>query len=539
MRRSSHHELVPTPAEEIIEPPMVHIELERSVSASTIQLSKINQAISRSRTNHERRSQSRLSYHKQLEKEMQRALNRRDRDDSDIEDSDGEDQTELTSLSKSPSRADVTLTRQKSILSKNYDTLVEGLPDELLVRIWSYLDPISIGRVAQVCRRFRDISYDVPMWRDCALPWLESQSDQYQTDSQKYSYSYFVRQFVSYRKGEKRLELERRREAMLIRDQKMRDRASHIMKITSYGRLWEWVCAICLVLFTILLVLRLDGKISSPWVAVFAPLLFALAQLLLAPSLYDSFRSIYNYNFDKELEPDEDHNRVCGPIFFYLAFPAPFQTDPTTSRCFIYPSIILFITWVTLLVIRLDRPDLPLPWWGVFVPLFALLLLWINIPLWVGSGNFIQDQKRLDRLLCSMIISTVLAFVILLVLKLENYIESSWYVVMSPLWLCKGLILVIPMILCLITLSIFLCDCGEVFWLRHTRWALHWRPLCMTCAGLYFLLVAPLIVFQVLVAQTLEGVAHSWAVVFVPLFVVEGFGVCGCCIVNCAFLCSE
>jgi hypothetical protein len=48
------------------------------------------------------------------------------------------------------------------------NTVFDMLPDEAMVKIWSFLDAPTLGKAAQVCKRFKRISYDVPVWRDMA-----------------------------------------------------------------------------------------------------------------------------------------------------------------------------------------------------------------------------------------------------------------------------------------------------------------------------------------------------------------------------------
>ncbi|PRP87583.1 transmembrane protein [Planoprotostelium fungivorum] len=472
-----------------------------------------------------RKSSKADSYRKQLEREMTRALQRKDRDEYDSSDA-GQRMT--------------TDDDRMSVVNYHSDSPLENLPDEVLIRIWSFLDPPSIGRTAQVSRRLRDISYDIPMWRDNTIHWMQNKTQGLSLDQlHRYSYSFFVRQFVSFRKGEKKKEEEVKREQKVLRDQRRRTRASRIMKAASYGRVWEWICAICVVLFTILLVLRLQDILQCAWSIVFIPLFFIMAQLLLAPTLYDAFRTYYDYNFDTELEPDEEQNRVCGPIFFYLAFPAPLQVDPKTSRCFIYPSVTLITLWIILLVLKLDGTT-SLPHWAVFLPLIITTFLWSQLPLWVGGfSSILSDSRRIDRILGCSVILSLAVFLILLVLKLDGRMEETWYVVMSPLWVGKGIFMMTPIFFTVVKLWVYLCGCGLTCCRSTTRFFSHWGTLCVTFLGISTMVLVPLLVFEILMAQLLQGIAHPFAVVFIPIFVIEGFILCGCCVVNCAFLCSD
>lgn len=49
--------------------------------------------------------------------------------------------------------------------SNNFDYL----PDELVFRIWKLFEPSELGRLSQVCKRFKRLSYDIPLWQDIAV----------------------------------------------------------------------------------------------------------------------------------------------------------------------------------------------------------------------------------------------------------------------------------------------------------------------------------------------------------------------------------
>eukprot|EP01117_Protostelium_nocturnum_P001905 TRINITY_DN1248_c0_g1_i4.p1 TRINITY_DN1248_c0_g1~~TRINITY_DN1248_c0_g1_i4.p1 ORF type:complete len:339 (+),score=61.62 TRINITY_DN1248_c0_g1_i4:409-1425(+) len=289
-----------------------------------------------------------LEYHKLLEKELSKA-NRTNRDQSNEDDSDSEDEMligEKQIQSRESSHGD------RITIHNVFDLL----PDETLIKIWSFLDPPSIGRLAQVCRRFRDTSYDNHLWRESALGWAQKKNGGSDGTIQNANItrSFWVRQFRSYRRRE-RLEEETRLQNEKERILEIqRQRAAKFMKATCYARFWEWISVFSLVLVTILSVLRLEGVIHARWAIIFIPMFFILAQSIVAPLMFDCLRSYFDYSFDKELEPDEEANRICGPIFFFLAFSVPLNESLKAARFVIYPSVFLFTLWIILLVIKID-----------------------------------------------------------------------------------------------------------------------------------------------------------------------------------------
>jgi hypothetical protein len=38
-----------------------------------------------------------------------------------------------------------------------------------MFRIWRYFEPPELGRMAQVCKRFKQLSYDLPLWQEISV----------------------------------------------------------------------------------------------------------------------------------------------------------------------------------------------------------------------------------------------------------------------------------------------------------------------------------------------------------------------------------
>ena len=66
-----------------------------------------------------------------------------------------------------------------------------------------------------------------------------------------------------------------------------------------------------------------------------------------------------------------------------------------------------------------------------------------------------------------------------------------------------------------------------------TRWSDDVSAYCIVATMVAFLLIGPLLVFIVLLAQHAEGDTDiSFTLVFVPMFILEGCGCIGCVILN-------
>ncbi len=122
----------------------------------------------------------------------------------------------------------------------------------------------------------------------------------------------------------------------------------------------------------------------------------------------------------------------------------------------------------------------------------------------------------------------MLLFFILLTLKLEGTLDITWYTVMLPLFVLKALFVVVPILLTFF--SYFCCS----FWLEdHSRWPADTGSYCIIALFIIVLIFGPLLAFEILIAQYLEHQrTTSFSLIFVPIFLLEGIGVCGCCALN-------
>lgn len=393
------------------------------------------------------------------------------------------------------------------------------LPDELVIRIHSYLDVPTIGHTAQICSRFNEIAQDVPLWRDLSGgKWdLKKGAGAAQTVTK----SYYVRKFKSFRR-----EVKLQEELALQR--RMRERREEDIYKSSLGLLWclfgrpyEWICTIAIILFTIFVALRLDQTILWSWALVFIPMLIICYQMFFAPLVYDLLRSYLNCDFEDELAPD----KFMRPIFFFLFFLMPLQNGKLINRILVFSPICSILAFVVLLLLRLAGHSIA--WWTVILPLFLFSIYLTILPLIVREPVW-RDSKWLDHVLPAIGGALFLLFVLFLALKLEKDDIMSWYVVMAPLFVMKGLFVVVCLLLTFF--SLFGCS----MWLEdRSRWPSDTGSYCIVASAVSVMVLGPLLAFEILVAQYLEQERFtSFSLIFVPLFLLEGFGVCGCCALN-------
>lgn len=141
-------------------------------------------------------------------------------------------------------------------------------------------------------------------------------------------------------------------------------------------------------------------------------------------------------------------------------------------------------------------------WMFVFIPLMFMSIVAIGFCVWS-----IKNERSFElELFCSV---NVLQF-IFLALRLDNVVTWSWVIVFIPIWIvmCISLIGVIYAII----LAILLSRSPEI--IRDQR-----RGNLTTAIG-YSLLVIPMLIFEILLANRLDEDNHfKYAAITVPLFI--------------------
>ena len=276
-------------------------------------------------------------------------------------------------------------------------------------------------------------------------------------------------------------------------------------------------------------VLKLDGVVDWQWKYIFIPLYILLFQIIFIPLSYEYSKFKTNYSFEDELDPEENH--YCGPIFFLLAFAVPLAEK--NGRYSLFPILIGFSCFLILAILQISGV-ISILWSDIFIPLYFVCFWVIGIIFFVGDYNVFTDSRRFDRIILSIGVLLLFLFFLFLSFKLDNKIYWSWYAVMIPLFIIKALIVIIPIILSLLSI------CCELWFLEDfSRFGINVKTFCFSIITITILILAPLLSFEITLANHLETNNHtSYSLIFIPIFILEGFGLCGCCLANCAFLCT-
>ncbi|CAB55145.4 Transmembrane protein 185B [Caenorhabditis elegans] len=172
------------------------------------------------------------------------------------------------------------------------------------------------------------------------------------------------------------------------------------------------LCA-CLLIFTALFTLKLDGKVSFSYAFVFAPL-WACNLLVFVGAIVGicSFCS----------KPPSRNEIVMRVDFSAMLITA-------TEHIFL-------CTFVSLVFIKLEfdylfEPGYPLPWTIVFCPLFSLSILSIGIAIWS-----LRHDKPFEFEFFYAINIVQLVFI---AFKLDKQVDWTWAVVFIPLWVVLSL----------------------------------------------------------------------------------------------------
>lgn len=222
-------------------------------------------------------------------------------------------------------------------------------------------------------------------------------------------------------------------------------------------------------------------------------MLVVLYQLLFAPLVYDILSNRLNNDFEDELAPE----KPMRPIFFFLFFVMPLQEGRMKNRTLVFTPIASWTVFFTLLLLKISDVG-GLSWLVVFVPLYIFGVYAVILPMVVRP-----PVLWVDHVVPSALSLFFLAFFIILALKLENMIHWSWFKVMIPLFMLKGFLMVVPTVLSILSKYCY-------FWMEmRSRWHTDAGAYCLLAVVLAVFLLGPLLAFEVLLAQRLDGLIDS------------------------------
>lgn len=117
-----------------------------------------------------------------------------------------------------------------------------------------------------------------------------------------------------------------------------------------------------------------------------------------------------------------------------------------------------------------------------------------------------------------LVYSCLMIFTALFALRLDGFIEWSYWTIFSPIWFWKGMVILGATI-------------GSYVWWRHPHSRLegdayvHYKAMLITLA-----LHLILLMFELLVCDKLESDRHLWILVFIPLIFISVVSIAVCII---------
>ena len=286
------------------------------------------------------------------------------------------------------------------------------------------------------------------------------------------------------------------------------ERAENLIKPLGMNKVNEILAIILIFVLTSLICTKLDHKIDIPWSHVMIPLYFLIV-MFFGPMISYVILTWYSQkDWDEELEPERD----CRPMFLgVLSF---FWLDIKKPKNFLK----LFL-WVSMWVIGLVLLCLKIAGVGIHAAIvsvpFHIILLVLGYFI-VIERDFFEDDFCFERLLASLMLTTISVFMILLAIQLETDVFWSWHIVLTPLYIFDGIIfgyVVFPFFACFTNIGPdhFLRDdpeSGLAIW-----------------GAVTFFLMAPFLIFKILLGLTMDGVRdYTFGGIFAPIFVLESFG---------------
>uniref|UniRef100_A0A4W3GDX0 Transmembrane protein 185 n=1 Tax=Callorhinchus milii TaxID=7868 RepID=A0A4W3GDX0_CALMI len=232
----------------------------------------------------------------------------------------------------------------------------------------------------------------------------------------------------------------------------------------------------CLLLFSVLLSLRLDGVIQWSYWAVFTPV-WLWKLMVIIGALVGTGVWARNPQYRAEGETCVEFKAMLIAVGINL----------------------LLLMFEVLVCDRIERGNHF--WLLVFMPLFFVSPVSVAACVW----GFRHDRSLELEILCSV---NILQF-IFIALRLDEIIKWPWLVVCVPLWILMSF-------LCLVVLYYIV---WSVLFLRSMDVIAEQRRTHVTMAISWMIIVVPLLTFEILLVHKLDGHNNfSFIPIFIPLW---------------------
>lgn len=394
------------------------------------------------------------------------------------------------------------------------DYLTRVMPDEILRKIYSHLEPITIDQTATVCKRTNELLQERSIWKVYQPEWTYVTKEKFNKAHSRSAYA----GLYNYEMNERRKAQERKEAAEYA--QYLADTsewAKGFMTLLLFNRSIDYLSLLSFILGTCFAAARCQETILWNWRLVLLPFYIPMLQLVLTPLAYDLSR----WHFTSANVDEVTDSRIA---LWHISF-----ATHRPYRGLIYlTNLALMIFWILLMVKLNDNLD-GIPAGPLIIP-WLLLLICIVLEQFTGwaSGSDMSDGHWVDRvyvLIASVIMALLLLFV---VFKLDAVITWSWYLVLIPLWVLFGFTLLFPFF------SLMVASCS--YSCRHSIRIVDAEDVGFGFGALFFCTLgisAPLFTWFILGELNLDGLAHrSWPVIFIPIFIMEALVIIGCGLVD-------
>jgi hypothetical protein len=394
------------------------------------------------------------------------------------------------------------------------DWLTRVMPDEVLRKIYSHMEPVDVDRTATVCRRTNDMIQERSIWKVYLPDWSYVSKDKFNKAHTRSGFAACYNHEMQERRATK-ARIEAAEYAEYLQNQS--EWAKGWMTMFLFNRSIDYFSVLCFILGTCFAAARSQEAILWNWRLVLLPFYVPMLQLMLTPLVYDLCRRRYtSANIDEVTD--------SSIVLWHISF-----VENRPYRPLIYlTNFAMLIFWIMLMVKLNDNLD-GMPAGPLIIP-WLLLLIALILEQMFGwaSGSSWEDGRWVDRFFI-IVASIIGALVMLLiVLKLDRVISWNWVLVLIPLWVLFGFAVIYP------ALMLFCAECSYSFRSNirivdaegvGTGVGFH-----IFCVGLVF---APIFTWVLLTALNLDGTSHrSWPVIFIPIFIIEGLMLIGCGLVD-------
>jgi len=328
----------------------------------------------------------------------------------------------------------------KSSRTKTSELLgtIESLPDELLIRIFSFLSERDLFRTSEVSKHWNRLSFDVGLWEEKSKHWLSTQNMRALKRTRQWFLQHYQEEERWKTAEAERLKREnkvyedverynkRRRKGMsphpvtlalglpsslfvscfvfsvsivsfslfstavsLTAPMDLASLCECFLRYAFFTVLSDYVTILLIILGTVFIAIRLDFIVVWRWSLVLIPWYGLMAQLLLAMTFTDVARLIWRDELPNDLAPSRQL-----PVWKYFM--------KTGCRLFQHITLWSLVVFLILLAIKETSPNL-IPWWAVLLPLAVWALIAMQAPL---TGCFAVRTVRSYVLLCFVRIPT-------------------------------------------------------------------------------------------------------------------------------------